>query len=353
MIARTAKRVGARAVESVDRAVGTFALRMADRGRAGALSADARESALRLILPTYEAAFDEPTHALFPAPDAPAVTRRARGRRHRRPVEDLDWPSGYQPLCAQTSPRYLACAHNQRAAARLFSDPARPRPTIILLHGYLGGPHPIEERVWPIRHFTSRGLDVALAVLPHHGVRRPRAPGRPAFPDNDPRLTVEGFRQAVHDVRSLIAHLLARGAPAVGVMGMSLGGYTAALLATIEARLRFAVPLVPLSSVADFAKERNLLLGDERERLTQHVLLDRLYRVVSPVHRPPVIPPEGRLVLAAAYDRICPPQHAERIAAHWECALVRFYGAHLLQVGRRTGFTAVQRMLDELGWPRR
>lgn len=349
MIARTARRVGARAVGSVDRAVGSWALRVADHGRAGTLDAPAREAALRLILPIYEAAFDAPATEVFPAPRPPSVALRRLGRRFGAPAWDLSWSSEYAPLCGETRDRYLCCVRNRRAAARVLSDPRSPRPTVVLLHGYLGGPHPIEERVWPIRRVLERGLDVALAVLPHHGPRRPRTPGRPAFPDNDPRLTVEGFRQAVHDVRGLVAWLLERGAPAVGVMGMSLGGYTAALLATLEPRLSFAVPLVPLASVADFARERRMLTGDAREQLMQHVLLERIYRVVSPLHRPPLVPPEGRLVLAAAHDGICPPSHAERIAEHWQVSLHRFYGSHILQLGRRRGFAALEAMLEGLG----
>ncbi len=47
--------------------------------------------------------------------------------------------------------------------------------------------------------------------------------------------------------------------PEVGVMGMSLGGYTAALLATVESGLSFCVPVIPLASLADFAREQGQL----------------------------------------------------------------------------------------------
>lgn len=42
-------------------------------------------------------------------------------------------------------------------------------------------------------------------------------------------------------------------------MGMSLGGYSTSLLATVEPRLAFAVPIIPLASVADFALEQGQL----------------------------------------------------------------------------------------------
>ena len=136
-------------------------------------------------------------------------------------------------------------------------------------------------------------------------------------------------------------------------MGMSLGGYVSALMATVEPRLDFAVPMIPLSSVADFAKQRGLLNGSRTDHLYQHVMLDRVYRVVSPLHAPALVPPEGRLVLAARDDRICPISHAERLAEHFEAPLVRFAGSHLMQYGRGRGFRAVGRMLSSIGWDTR
>lgn len=350
MIARTAKKLGARAASSLDQAVGLWAMRMSDHGRAVTLDPEGREAALRLSLPKYEAAFALDRAEFFPAPDLPQVAETPRRAHLGGPAMDLAWASRYEAFDPAVGERYRSCRHNRRGAARLFFDPRHPRPTVILLHGYLGGPHPIEERLWPIRWMRRRGLDVALCVLPHHGVRRPHTPGRPAFPDNDPRFTVEGFRQAVHDVRSLIRWLKHRGAPSVGVMGMSLGGYTSALLATAEPALDFAVPMVPLASVAAFAKERGRLVGTSQEQLLQYVLLDRIYRVVSPLHGRVLVPPAGRLVLGAAYDRICPISHAERLAEYWQAPLIRFYGAHLMQLGRGEAFRAFGRMLAGIGW---
>src|SRR5262249_1396975 len=152
--------------------------------------------------------------------------------------------------------RYLAHVANRTAHARLRLGP-RPRPAVILIHGYLGGHYGMEERAWPVAWLDRKGLDVALPILPFHA---PRGDGRaPPLPSGDPRVTNEGFRQAAHDIRALAAWLRARGAPSVGVMGMSLGGYTTALLATLEPTLAFAVPMIPLASVADFALEQGRL----------------------------------------------------------------------------------------------
>ncbi len=276
-----------------------------------------------------------------PSPELAKVRRFGQGE-----VVDARWDSGYRPFAEELADRYLSFEENTRAHARLFLHD-EPAPTIVLVHGYLGGVHAFEEKAWPLRWLFDKGLDVVLFVLPLHGERR--APGRPKFPSSDPRITIEGFRQAVWDFRALQAFLAARGAPAVGVMGMSLGGYTTALLATLVVELRFAIPFIPLASIADFARDGDRLVGTASQRRRQHALLEEALAVVSPLSRAPKVAPEGRLVVAARGDRITPPAHAKRLASHLQAPLEIFTGGHILQLGRRQGFRAVGRLLGELG----
>ena len=54
--------------------------------------------------------------------------------------------------------------------------------------------------------------------------------------------------------------------------------------------------------------------------------------------------------VAGEGDRICPPDHAERLRVHWDgCAIHWFPGGHLAQVGRGAGFRAVRRLLVDTG----
>ncbi|MGF1464580.1 MAG: alpha/beta hydrolase family protein [Sandaracinaceae bacterium] len=265
-------------------------------------------------------------------------------------VVEVSWASGYRPAALEPEVRaaYEAWPENGAMHARLYLHEDRPRPTLVLVHGYGGGRFPFEERKWPLELFFDRlGLDVAVAVLPFHGPRR-RGVRRPLFPSADPRLTVEGFRQAVYDLWTLGARLRARGAPAVGMMGMSLGGYITALSATTDPRLAFAVPVIPLASIADFALHAGRLVGTESQVRAQHAALERVYAPVSPLHRPSRLPPERVRVLAGAADRVTPVRHAERLAEHFRVDVHVFHGGHLLQFGRREGFEEVARMLRAL-----
>ncbi len=263
-------------------------------------------------------------------------------------VLDVRWSSAIAPHCEALRARIEAHEENAVGHARLFAHRDRPRPAAVLVHGYLGGVLALEERLWPVRALYEQGLDVALFVLPYHGARRRSQVSRPVFPSSDPRLTVEGFRQAIFDLRWLKGWLEARGASSVGVMGMSLGGYTTALLATVEAGLSFAVPLVPLASLADFARDGGRLVGTAAQRGEQHAALDDIYRVVSPLARPSRLPVDRVVVVAGRFDRVTPVAHAERLAQHLGAQLELFDGGHLLQIGRAEALAPLERIVERL-----
>jgi pimeloyl-ACP methyl ester carboxylesterase len=312
------------------------------RSKAESLGPRERAQALRAITALY----DRTEH--FARPETFFGEREAITPREtpvRRGVVDLAWPSERPPFAADLAELYGATRANRLAQARLFRGDGAARPTLVLVHGYLGGVHAIEERAWPIDAFVKRGLDVALFVLPFHG---PRGDGRrPKFPGSDPRFTVEGFRQGIADLDALVGILRSRGAPHVGVMGMSLGGYTSALAATTIADLDFAAPFVPLASLADFARDDGRLVGTDEDKDEQHRLLENAYAVVSPLARTARVPRDRLLVLGSERDGITPITHAEKLAAHLGARLVRMPGGHLVQIGRGDGFRALLAMLRE------
>ncbi len=261
-------------------------------------------------------------------------------------VLDAKWASEFEPWCADVREEYMSHELNRIAAARLFLH-TTPKPAGILVHGYRCGQFALEERLWPVQWLYDRGMDVALMVLPFHAVRAQRGPY--VFPSADPRITVEGFRQTVTDVRALAIALRDRGCPAVGVMGMSLGGYAAGLLATIDEQLDFAAPIIPCVSIADVARTMGLLVGTPEQQALQHDALDAALWVTSPLARRSRVPADRLLVVGASGDRITPMDHAERLAKHFDAALETFHGGHVLQFGRAEAFRAVGRMLQRHG----
>jgi len=340
------------AASSLDRAVVRAATWNTQRSapRIGRLTHEERMAALENITATY----GDPRHVgsrdlLFPQPEPIHVRcERVRDLGSLGGVFDATWPSDHMCLNDDIRHGYAAHANNRLGNARLFLSP-RPRPTVIAIHGYMGGAYRFEERAFPVRWMMRRGFDVALVTLPFHGLRaRTDRPGTPLFPGADPRFTIEGCRQSVRDIQSLVRFLRARGAPSVGVMGMSLGGYLTSLVATLEPDLSFAVPIIPLASFADFARDQGRF-GDGAKGERQYRAYDHAMQVVSPLARPSLIAPERVLVLAGAHDRVTPKTHADRLAAHFASRMVVFPGGHLLQFGRAEAFREIGRLWKRLG----
>ena len=347
-----------RSAASFDRVVGRALTGRSPKARARSKTESLGHADRLLALDAIEALYAEPASAsdvdrFFGRP-TPFVIEKRRIRASSRTVNglaidsiDVRWPSRVRTFCEEVRTRFEDVRENHEAATRLLLGRGTGRPAAILIHGYRGGRYGIGERAWPTEWLMSRGFDVAFFVLPFHATRA--APGSgPRFPSSDPRFTNEAFRQGIGDLRDLVATLRQRGAPQVIAMGMSLGGYTTSLLATVEP-LDFVAPIIPLASFADIALDAGRFVGSPEEQLAQYDALERAHRVVSPFTRPSKVKAGAAIVVAGEGDRITPISHAEKLAAHLSADLVKFPGGHILQFGRRAGFAAIGDRLRALG----
>ena len=349
MIGRVARRVLGSAAGAVDRAA-TLAVQARNSvgrsAKAETTPLDQRLERLRSFVASYPDSLGD-EFFLTPRSISPVAREFPSDTGFARAL-DLSWASDYQPFLSTFAERYARTTENHAAGVR-FLTAGEERPVAILIHGYMAGNYQVEQRVWPLQRLLRSGYDVALFTLPFHGVRaNATRRGAPEFPGSDPRFSNEGFRQVIADLRNFVAWLKAQGRPQIGVMGMSLGGYTAALLATVEPGLSFCVPVIPLASLADFIREQGELSAAPEVAANEHALLERIYRVVSPLDRRPLIHPSRTLVVAGKADRITPVTHARKLAAHFGSQLVSWHGGHLLQLGRNAAFRRVETLLREL-----
>jgi dienelactone hydrolase len=332
--------------------------------------------------------FLAPESPFFPARRAIEPSSvRARRLNGAGEVLDLTWPSEFEPLWTRGAvegylsslppppesqrpfdyesdvrelrmdrsgelvDKYFRARRNRTCHARWFRHDQPGHPCVVLLHGYMGGSYALEERIWPVKQLFDAGLDVVLSVLPFHGPRRSEARGflPPSFPSSDPRFTIEGFRQLVFDQRTLFDYLLRAGAASVGLMGMSLGGFSAALLGTLDPRLQFLLLFIPLASIEDFAHRHGRLTGTPDEQRAQWQALRDAQWAVSPFARAPALPAERVLVLAGDSDLVTGRPHAEQLARHFGVEARFFPGGHLLHFGRERAFTALWELLSQNG----
>jgi hypothetical protein len=272
----------------------------------------------------------ESFHAAPPPLEAPDI-RPARVS--RLDYEHLRFDSGYEP--AENEPgrnRWQSREANRIAHASVLRHRDRPRPWLVCLHGYQMG--------WPLVDFGAfravklhrdLGLNVICPVLPLHGPRKAGFRSGDGFVAGDYLDLVHAEAQAMWDLRRILSWIRAQDAPAIGVYGLSLGGYNAALLASLE-RLDCVIAGIPVSDFSRITwRHAPPLLIRHAERtgiLRDDVQL--LLSVVSPLCIPPKVPFEGRYLFGGTADRLVPPDQVHDLWLFWGRPRMAWYeGSHV------------------------
>ncbi len=260
--------------------------------------------------------------------------------------------------------RELHFAYREYAAGALREDcvpfehwmhgPRRPAGTVVALHGFSMGRPRIDALALLASHWFRLGLDVALVTLPYHGVRTPadaRFSGEPFAVPHVARMA-EAVRQAVFEIRLVSAWLRRESEAPVGLFGLSLGGYLAALMAGLYPDLDFVIPMAPPVCIGDmawrfFARSRHYRAG--RRPAFSQPELRAAYRAHSPLAHAPRVARERLLIVAGRGDRIVPPEHPSALWRHWgEPGIHWFDGGHLSPFGRRRIVARVREHLEGL-----
>jgi len=302
--------------------------------------------------------------SFFRAPSRPAQVhaRRSRTFPDFRPVggqrEILTFDSPFMPAVASQHRDYLKHRHNRRAHARYFRHEDGPRPTIIAVHGFSADLYLVNEWLFALPWFFHMGCDVLLFTLPFHGPRRMNGSlfsGHGYFAGGPSRIN-EAVAQSVLDLRVLIDWLeRERGVTDVGVTGVSLGGFTAAALASAEPRLKFAIPNVPVVSLADLVMEWEpigTVVRTAMRAMGRNIEdLRELLAVSCPLTWAPAIPRERLMIVAGVGDRLAPPKHSRILWDHWDrCRIHWFPGSHLLHLDRGAYLKEIARFLGGIGF---
>jgi hypothetical protein len=267
-----------------------------------------------------------------PLRDRDVALRDARSRffRHRH----ASWESGYAPHRGEPGrTRWLGYEATRTAHARLLEHDGPARPWVVCVPGYRMGHHAVDFTGFRARwlHHTL-GLNVAIPVMPLHGPRRIGRRGGDGWFAGDFLDMVHAQAQAVFDLRRLVGWLRDRGATAVGVHGVSLGGHTSALLASLDGALDCVIAGIP---AADLLRLLRAHVPAPLLRATTRFGLDldaaaRILRVVSPLCLTPRVPHERRFLYAGTADRLADPTHALDLWRHWDRPRLAWYhGGHV------------------------
>ena len=287
----------------------------------------------------------EKPQGFFTAPPAPTdvATRSytSRGRTHQR----LSFASGYEPFPEEPGrDRWLSYTGNHREYALMLKHD-EPRPWLVCVHGTEMGRASLDLTLFRAWHLHEDfGLNVVLPVLPMHGPRANGLPKGAVFPGEDVMDDVHATAQAVWDVRRVLAWIRAQDPDAqIGLTSISLGGYIAALVASLDDGLTCAILGVPPANLVELLGRHAGLAEDDPRRATLD-LAAPIGQMISPLSMQPKVPIEGRFIYAGVADRIVHPRRqVVQLWEHWGRPDIGWYH------GGHTGFfeaRPVQRFVD-------
>jgi dienelactone hydrolase len=208
---------------------------------------------------------------------------------------------------------------NARACVVLYR--ARPdAPTVIMLHSLMSVSD-AGYRHWA-RRFNSLGWNAAFVHLPFHYSRRPRGHlNGELCCTADLVLTGDTLRQAVVEIRQLMAWLRAEGGGEFGLLGTSYGGWVAALVASLEPDLRFLALLAPMVNIGHALYEGPTswaIRGHLARAGLDRTLVDRHAHLTSPLRAPPAGDvAERTIIIGGVFDRIVRLVDLEALRESW------------------------------------
>jgi hypothetical protein len=264
-----------------------------------------------------------------PLTDVDLRPARVRGRAY----EHLRFVSGYEPQPDEPGrERYLSYEPPRTGHAWVMRRGA-DRPWLVCIHGYQMGSPAIDFGAFRPDWLHDRlGMNLVLPVLPLHGPRKIRRMSGDGMLAGDLMDTVHAFAQAAWDLRRVVSWVRAQGATRIGVFGLSLGGYSTALLSCFESDLACAIAGIPAS---DFARLswRHGPPDSLRQAEELGVGLNEttfLKKVISPLVLEPRVPFERRYIFGGSADQLVPPDQVRDLWLHWGKPKMHWYpGAHV------------------------
>jgi len=264
-----------------------------------------------------------------PPPLSDVTVRKAKG--NKRSLYRIYFDSGYLPRPGEPGGnRWTSYTANTREYALLLRHP-QPRPWLVCVHGTEMGRAAMDLalfRAW--RLHGDLGLNVVMPVLPMHGPRARDLPKGAVFPGEDILDDVHATAQAVWDIRRLLSWIRRQEPESqVGLYGLSLGGYIAALVASLEADLTCAILGVPVADLVGLLGRHSGLQRDDPRRRTME-LAEPIGRMTSPLSLPPLVPMAGRFIYAGVADQVVHPrEQVVRLWEHWgKPEIVWYRGGH-------------------------
>ncbi len=277
---------------------------------------------------------DPASYHQTPPPMGDVEISRATAGPYR--YEHVRFESGFEPYAEEPGrDRWLDYRPVKTGHAwMLRHEDDAPRPWIVLINGYRTGDPLLDLSMFKADRLHRRhGLNVITAVLPLHGPRSIGGSNGGRVLHAGAMNTVFTLAQGAWDVRRLIGWVRSEfDATAVGLSGISLGGYMSGLVSALEDDLSCVIAGVPEADLArGMRRQIDPILPPWYEQWgLSWEPLEQVLSVVSPMSMPCKVPVEGRYIYAGLLDRWVRPGNVRELWDHWERPEICWYdGSHL------------------------
>lgn len=273
----------------------------------------------------------------------------------------LKFESPYQPFNPRLEETFAAHRNNRNARARYWRHNDGPRPTLVAIHGFMADPYWLNVRFFSLQQFYELGYDVVLFTMPHHGLRAESSSlysGQGFFTTGMSGIN-EHMAQAICDLRVLMRYLRGEcGVQQIAVTGVSLGGWTASMLASLHEELDAVIPNVPVVSPVDLLLEWQPVGAIVRTGLFalgwSVRYLREIMAVTTPLTYAPRVPSERLMIIGGVGDRLAPPKHSRLLWDHWgRCRIHWFPGNHVVHLDRGAYIGHITEFLEQVGFSHR
>ena len=163
---------------------------------------------------------------------------------------------------------------------------------------------------------------------------------------------VHFFAQALWDTRRLIGWLRRGGVEQIGVWGISMGGYTTALVAGFESDLDCVIAGIPPTDFPNVARDNMpvLMRSFEEDLNTNWQAVRTMMHPVSALTFDPVVPKDRRFIYAGIAARVVRPDQARALWRRWDQPQIQWFsGGHVAMAMRSSVVDYVEDALCAAG----
>ncbi|MDG2307524.1 MAG: alpha/beta hydrolase family protein [Candidatus Binatia bacterium] len=270
----------------------------------------------------------------------------------RQPYQHLEFDSGFQTRPGEPGgEEWVAKEHNQRQHAYVLEHEGEPRPWLVCVHGFTMGTPMVNFIGFDVRRLHHElGLNLIFPCLPLHGPRSSTTMSGGELLQPDYLNVVHTFSQAIWDVRRTISWVRERGAPKIGIYGISLGGHNASMVSAMEPDLDCVIAGIPAVDFSSLARDNEpyIIRRYTDEFSVPWDLVRSISHVVSPLSFTPLAPRNRRFIYAGTADRVARPVHARALWRHWDRPKIHWFaGGHVLAIANPAARAFVEQSLRD------